>query len=116
MPLEDLSAEALLAIALATYRDEILPALPPDKRYVGAMVANALDIAARSLPADLATRETELAAALTGSPGDLGELARRFRKGEVPGGDEGARLLLKAWLERELAVRNPRFLESRLKG
>ena len=32
-----------------TYRDEILPALPPDKRYVGAMVANALDIAARSL-------------------------------------------------------------------
>ncbi|MBI2312175.1 MAG: hypothetical protein HYU77_06730 [Betaproteobacteria bacterium] len=37
----------LLAIARETLIDEVLPALPEDKRYAGLMVANAMAIAAR---------------------------------------------------------------------
>ena len=36
-------AEALLAMALETYRHEILPDLPPARRYAGAMTGNADD-------------------------------------------------------------------------
>ena len=42
-------AHSLLAIALETYRAEILPAVPPEKRYTALMVANALAIAEREL-------------------------------------------------------------------
>ena len=46
------TSKALLSIALKTCRAEILEDLTGSKRYIGAMVANALDIAERS-PADV---------------------------------------------------------------
>ena len=42
-------AKNLLDIAVATYAEEIAPALPKDKRYVGAMIASALGAAQRRL-------------------------------------------------------------------
>jgi len=42
-------AEALLAIAMETYAQEIASDLPSPKRYTEAMVANALGIARRRL-------------------------------------------------------------------
>lgn len=39
----------LLAIAAKTFRDELLPALPEDKKYVAMMLLNALSVAERQL-------------------------------------------------------------------
>lgn len=46
----------LLEAALAVYRRELLPEIPPAKRYLALMVANAMGIVAR----DLATEEESL--------------------------------------------------------
>jgi hypothetical protein len=44
-------ARDLLDIARRTFVDSLLPALPPDRRYEGLMLANALAIALRELEA-----------------------------------------------------------------
>jgi hypothetical protein len=41
------TAELLLSVALETYKRDVLPHLPSEARYSGAMIANALGIAAR---------------------------------------------------------------------
>lgn len=107
------SAESLLGLALATLRDEIAPALPPDKRYASAMLANALEIARRDIGNDADTPLWPLLDAIydeetAGSPR---KLAADIRAGTVseetlPG--LGRKLL--AVLATELAINNPRFL------
>lgn len=42
-------AQNLLATALAAFRAELLPTLPPEKRYTALMIANALGMAEREL-------------------------------------------------------------------
>lgn len=53
--------EDLLASAEALLRDELLPALPADKRQAGLMIARALGIAARQLQNGEAPEQQELA-------------------------------------------------------
>ena len=53
--------EHLLASAEALLRDELLPALPADKRQAGLMIARALGIAARQLQNGEAPERQELA-------------------------------------------------------
>jgi hypothetical protein len=103
-------AKALLEIALSTYRDDLLPALPSDKRYTGAMVANALGIAERRLqqpdPADALLAKTE--------QDTLSNLASAIRSGKVSDTSSGdlARTLLD-YVSGELEITNPRFLKRR---
>lgn len=42
-------ARGLLEIAAKSFREDILPAVPPDKRYTALMIANALAIVEREL-------------------------------------------------------------------
>ncbi len=103
-------AGALLTITLDTYVEEITPALPSGQRYTGAMVASALGIAQRRLsipdPGD----------ALVKSPGatSLEALSQALRSGEMSDASHPylADELLK-YLEVELAITNPKFLERR---
>jgi hypothetical protein len=44
-------ARNLLATALAALREEVLPALPPERRYAALMIANALAMAEREFSA-----------------------------------------------------------------
>jgi hypothetical protein len=103
-------AGALVSIVLDTYAQEITPALPSGQRYTGAMVASALGIAQRHLsspdPGD----------ALVESLGatSLKALSQDLRSGEMPDASRPdlADELLK-YLEAELAITNPKFLERR---
>lgn len=106
-------AEALLATALAAYRAEIMPALPPEKRYLAAMIGNALDIAARDLDDGNERAETALLDQLLPG-GTVAELAAAIRSGAISDiTHRELRTLLKGHIEAELAVRNPKFLSAR---
>jgi hypothetical protein len=110
-----LGAEALLDLVGEAFKAEIAPSLPPDKRYLAAMMANALDIARR----EIAVEEEALALALLDSvyedgDGTLEQLARDIRSGAVNDAtNPDLRKRLRTHLESELAVRSPRFLASR---
>ncbi|MDT3671036.1 MAG: DUF6285 domain-containing protein [Aromatoleum sp.] len=56
------TGEELLDTARAVLRDDLIPALPADKRHAALMIANALSIAARQLKAGDAGERAELAA------------------------------------------------------
>jgi len=103
-------AEALVTIALDTYAEEIAPKLPSNKRYAGAMVASALGIAQRRLnspdPGDALVESL--------GAGSIEALAEALRAGKISTashGDLADKLLV--YLEAELAITNPRFLERR---
>jgi hypothetical protein len=114
MTIDDYRHHALLAIAIATLRKELLPALPADKRYTGAMVANALEIAARDVDASLDEARAELFGALDRRfAHDTPLIAQCIRSGDFPLDGQPLLALLKRDLEAELSVRNPRFLVSR---
>ena len=107
--------EALLALAAETLKAEIAPALPPEKRYAAAMVANALEIAARAAAVEEEAQAFELLDPFyEDGDGTLADLARDIRAGKIS--DEShpeLRRRLRAHVVRELKVRNPRFLASR---
>lgn len=103
-------AEALVNISLETYAQEIVPDLPSTKRYMGAMVANALGIAQRRLnnPDPGATLVESLGAQ------SMVALARAIRSGETATASHktlAAKLL--DYVEAELAITNPKFLQRR---
>ena len=104
---------ALLELALTTYRQDILRSLPASRRYLGAMVANALEIALRDLDDLVERSQTELLDAVLPG-GDVAALAAAIRSGAVPrdGQDGVLRAALLRNLESELAVRNPKFLKD----
>jgi hypothetical protein len=64
-------ARGLVTIALQTFRDSILPAVPAERRFEALMIANALSIAERELAAE---PEPALVAAIGGLIGETGEL------------------------------------------
>lgn len=103
-------AEALVSIALDTYAEEIAPKLPSSKRYAGAMVANALGIAQRRLantdPGEPLVEglDAESLAALA--------VALRSSKVTTASHPDLEKKLLD-YLEAELAITNPKFLERR---
>lgn len=101
----------LIETALETYRAEILPTLPTEKRYAGAMIANAIAIAGRAVIHD--DPAAALLAMVYGTePATLAKLARDIRVGQV---SEASHPALTAWLLRavqaELEITNPKFLE-----
>lgn len=110
-----LGAEALLDLVQDVFKSEIAPALPADKRYLAAMIGNALEISRR----ELAVEEEALTFSLLDAfyedgDGTMAELARDIRSRQI--NDEtnpDLRARLKAHLVNELNVRNPRFLASR---
>lgn len=113
---EDRSAPgSLLEIAIETYRAEILPALGAQYRYVGAMTANALEIAAR---AHARSEDARVAPALEriygAEPATRGRLAADIRAGRISDATHPQlRAALGELLRAELAVRNPRFVPLR---
>lgn len=110
-----LGAEALLDLVAEAFKVEIAPSLPADKRYLAAMIGNALDIARR----EMAVEEEALAFQLLDhfyddGDGTMQELARDIRSGAVSDKtNPDLRARLKAHLASELKVRNPRFLGGR---
>ena len=107
--------DALLGLAIETLRADVLPALPPDQRYAGAMIANALEIARRGLPGEVEAAEWALLDDLyDDGEGNIAQLARDIRAGSLPKG-KTAELAqsLRALLIAELRVTNPKFLASR---
>jgi hypothetical protein len=110
-----LGAETLLDLVAEAFKAEIIPALPTDKRYLGAMLANALDIARREVAVEAdALSFALLDAVYEDGDGTLEQLARDIRSGGVSDTTHpDLRKRLKAHLASELRVRNPRFLSFR---
>jgi hypothetical protein len=110
-----IDADALLDLATEMLRAEVLPALGPEQRYAGAMIANALEIARRALAEEVEAAEWSLLDSLyEEGEGSTAQLARDIRAGTLPKGKaadiaDALRTLLIA----ELRVRSPRFLASR---
>jgi hypothetical protein len=117
----------LLETARAVFVDELLPALPSDKRYAALMVANAMAIAARDASAPGSGDAQELAAVAALLPGmpappddpaaslrtSNAELARRIRAGAFTTAAQRAQLFacLEAATARRLAISNPKLLK-----
>jgi hypothetical protein len=116
---QQLGAEALLDLVAEALKSEIAPVLPPEKRYLTAMIANAIDIARRETAIeDEAQMLALLDTVYEDGDGTLRQLAKDIRAGAVNDTSHASlRAKLKAHLVNELKVRNPRFLASRgLKG
>lgn len=117
---EQPKGDALLACARQVLRDEVMPALPAERKYALLMVMNAMSIAERQLrngDAPEAQELAELHAALDDSKVGLAEgnrrLARLLRDGEGdPGKPRRAALFahLRAEGRRRLAESNPKAL------
>lgn len=106
-------SQALIDIAFKTYRDEILGELTGSKRYTGAMVANAMEIARRGIAAG-DPADTLLANLFANGSTDLRELADGIRSGRFT--EETNPGLLDALLDyvtEQLEITNPRFFERR---
>jgi hypothetical protein len=110
-----ISAETLIELAIATLEAELAPALPAEKRYTAAMLANALGIARREILTDGESAQWKLLDALyDDGEGTLGQLAADIRTGRISDRthpDIASRL--GAFVVAELEIRNPRFLKSR---
>ena len=108
-------ADALIESALAAFKRDLADALPADKRYLGAMVVRALEIARRDMKEEIEAAEWKLLDPIYGEgDGTLSALARDIRSGEV---SETKHIQLaaglKALVAAELKIRNPAFLKSR---
>jgi len=114
MPNLTLGAEALLDLASEALRNEIAPSLPADKRYLAAMIGNALDIARREMAGEAeAATFALLDAVYDDGDGTLAQLAKDIRAGKVTDQSYAdLRKRLKTQLMSELAVRNPRHLKA----
>lgn len=111
--------DALLSLAAETLKSEVLAALPPEQRYAGAMVANAIEIARRALSGETEAAEWALLDNhYDDGEGSLRQLALDIRTGSLPQGKRtGLAAALRALLIAELRVANPKFLASRgIKG
>lgn len=128
------TGEQLLDTARSLLRDELLPALPADKRHAALMIANAMSIAMRQLQQGEAgeRKEIEVLGALLGEPGSVAaaagagdlrgqlkalnrEFARRIRAGEADAGPwrRAARAHLEEAIHRKVLESNPKYLGGR---
>src|SRR5215468_2284440 len=115
-------AAALLEEARRTLLEALLPLLPPERRYDGLMVANAMAIAAREAGqgADaLRTQGVQLAALFSGSTAGVNELearlAREIRTGrcDAPGPHRDAvRAYLRWSVTARVRLGNPKALPA----
>jgi hypothetical protein len=110
-----ITPDALLALAIETLQADVLPALPPERRYAGAMVANAIAIARRGLAEEVEAAEWALLDQFYDEgEGTLRQLALDIREGSLPKDKTaGLAAALRSLLIAELRVSNPKFLASR---
>lgn len=108
-------AETLLALVAETLRAEIMPGLAADKRYTAAMMASALDVAARAIAVEEEAPTLALLDAFyDDGDGTLARLSSDIRAGKIADTThKDLRERLKAHLMAELAVRNPRYSVQR---
>lgn len=117
---DDPKAGDLVAIALRSFRESILPVIPADQRFTALMIANALGMAERELAAG-GKAEAELAAAIGGlinAKGDLRALLPRLCTDIDAGRFDSAerqaalRVVLMDITRARLAVSNPKRLAA----
>lgn len=110
-----ITPESLIELAAQTLRAEIMPKLDGNARYQAAMIANALDIARRSIMTDgEEARFALLDKVYDDGDGTLADLARDIRSGVVTRATHPELpQMLRSLLVEEIEVRNPRFLEGR---
>jgi len=126
------TGDQLLDTARALLRDELIPALPQDKRHAALMIANAMSIAMRQLQVGDEQERREVAdlqAMLSAEAGDsIGagggtraqlaalnrRLCERIREGQADAGrlHELARRHLVAVARHKVAESNPKYLGS----
>lgn len=124
------TGDQLLDTARTLLRDELIPALPPEKRHVALMIANAMAIATRQLQAGEAPQQREVAELrrmLSAEAGDdtaegvsartqLAPLNRRLceriRVGHADSGPfhDAVWQHLRAVVRQEVAESNPKYL------
>ena len=110
-----ITPESLIELAVTTLRREIAPKLDGDARYQAAMIANALEIARRSIMIDgEEARFAILDKLYDDGEGSLADLARDIRSGRIATSTRpDLPAMLRRLLVEEIEVRNPRFLEGR---
>lgn len=117
---DDPKAGDLVAIALRSFREAILPVIPADQRFTALMIANALGVAERELAAG-GKGEAELAAAIGGlidAKGDLRALLPRLctdidvGRFDSPERQAALRAVLMDITRARLAVSNPKRLAA----
>lgn len=115
MSINRIGAEAFLDLVAEAFRTEIAPSLPADKRYLAAMLGNAIEIARREIAVEEEALGFQLLDAVyEDGDGTMGRLAKDIRVGAVTEAEyPDLRQRLKAHLAAELEIRNPRFLASR---
>lgn len=110
-------AAAMAELARESLLAELLPHLPPEKRYAALMIANALGIASRELGAGAAriAAEAEDHRRLLGRDGTPAELRRTLAMA-IRGGEFDDDPALVEALRREvaaaLAIANPKYLDN----
>lgn len=115
MAMRRIAPDSLLELAIATLRDELVPALPADKRYAAAMLVNALEISRREIASDVDQPMWKLLDEYyDDGDGTPKKLAADIRSGIVGESTRpGVGQLLLDILESELAITNPKFLAGR---
>ncbi|WP_207460455.1 DUF6285 domain-containing protein [Azospirillum sp. SYSU D00513] len=118
-PLDTPDAAGLIAIALKTFRETVLPAVPAEQRFAALMIANALSIAERELTVREDPALADALRRLTGAEGDVPNLSRRLCTAITEGAFDGRlgsadelRDTLWALTWARLAVSNPKHLNS----
>lgn len=114
----------LLAIAAKTFREQLLPALPEDRKYTALMLLNALSIAERQQATgegplndecdllEVVLDHTPQAAELHARAAELNrELARRVRAGALDDDEAGQHVLWAITLQR-VRESAPRYLQA----
>lgn len=110
-----IGVDALIDLAAETVRNELTAALPADKRYAAAMVANALEIVRRTLPGEAEGAEWSLLDTYYDEgEGTMRQLALDIRTGSLlKDKTKGLAAALRCQIIAELREKNPRFLKSR---
>jgi hypothetical protein len=110
-------ARGLVTIALQTFRDSILPAVPPERRFEALMIANALSIAERELAAGPGPALAAVIGGLIGETGDLEAVTPRLCSAidagvfDAPERQADLRKTLWELTRVRLNVSNPRLLD-----
>jgi hypothetical protein len=109
-------AHGLVAIALQTFRDSILPTVPAERRFEALMIANALSIAERELAAKPDAALAATIGGLIGETGDVEAVAPRLCSAidagdfDAPERQADLRRVLRELTRARVAVSIPRVL------
>lgn len=97
----------LISAAAAEFAAHVLPNLPTEQRYTGAMLKRALDVL-QAATVDESSPESALQRSGFGSAESLARALRN--RAELP--PSTLRAALRGYVEAKLAISNPRFLKA----